>query len=91
MAEQEQALSEKEQLVQRLIEILVRFIPRLQSQVTDFSKDYFAQRVLLRGLMNMHSVQNQLPQEFFLMQDPITKLHGIKGHSKCKIKKKKIN
>ena len=39
MAEQEQALSEKEQLVQRLIEILVRFIPRLQSQVTDFSKD----------------------------------------------------
>lgn len=31
------------------------------------------------------------PFEFFLMQDPITKLHGIKGHSKCKIKKKLIN
>lgn len=74
MAEQEQTLSEKEQLVQRLIEILVRFIPRLQSQVTDFSKDYFAQRVLLRGLMNMHSVQNQLPQEFFLMQDKLLQL-----------------
>lgn len=26
------------------------------------------------------------PFEFFLMQDPISKLYGIKGHSKCKAK-----
>lgn len=46
---------QKEQAVSRLIEILVEYIPNLKAQIDDFSKDYFAQRALLRGLMNMHS------------------------------------
>lgn len=46
---------QKEQAVSRLIEILVEYIPNLKGQIEDFSKDYFAQRALLRGLMNMHS------------------------------------
>lgn len=61
----------KEQAVSRLIEILVEFIPNLKGQIDDFSKDYFAQRSLLRGLMNMHSEKNPLPQEFFSLQDEL--------------------
>lgn len=61
----------KEHAVSRLIEILVEFIPNLKGQIDDFSKDYFAQRSLLRGLMNMHSEKNPLPQEFFSLQDEL--------------------
>lgn len=62
---------QKEQAVSRLIEILVEYIPNLKAQIEDFSKDYFAQRALLRGLMNMHSEKNPLPEEFFSLQDEL--------------------
>ena len=62
---------QKEQAVSRLIEILVGYIPNLKAQIEDFSKDYFAQRALLRGLMNMHSEKNPLPEEFFSLQDEL--------------------
>ena len=62
---------QKEQAVSRLIEILVEYIPNLKGQIEDFSKDYFAQRALLRGLMNMHSEKNPLPDEFFALQDEL--------------------
>lgn len=62
---------QKEQAVSRLIEILMEYIPNLKGQVEDFSKDYFAQRALLRGLMNMHSEKNHLPDEFFTLQDEL--------------------
>ncbi len=62
---------EKGPLVEKLIEILVQFVPSLKNQAQAFSDDYFAQRALLRGLMNMHRVQNKLPAEYFAMQDQL--------------------
>ena len=62
---------EKGPLVEKLIEILVQYVPSLKNQAQSFSDDYFAQRALLRGLMNMHRVQNKLPPEYFTMQDQL--------------------
>ncbi|SFK17631.1 macro domain-containing protein [Succinivibrio dextrinosolvens] len=62
---------EKEPLVEKLIDILVQYVPSLKNQAQSFSDDYFAQRALLRGLMNMHRVQNKLPPEYFTMQDQL--------------------
>ena len=62
---------ERGPLVSRLIEILVHFVPTLKNQAEAFSSDYNAQRTLLRGLMNMHSVKDQLPDEFFSLQDQL--------------------
>ncbi|MGN1281433.1 MAG: macro domain-containing protein [Succinivibrio sp.] len=62
---------DRETTVQELIRILMTYLPGLVSQANDFSKDYFAQRSLLRGLMNMHSQKNQLPERFFKLQDEL--------------------
>lgn len=62
---------EKDAIVKRLIEILVEFVPSIKEQALAFSHDYVAQRALLRGLMNMHKVRNELPDEYFAMQDAL--------------------
>jgi O-acetyl-ADP-ribose deacetylase (regulator of RNase III) len=64
-------MTDKNALVSRLIAILVQYVPGLQNQVEAFSADYFAQRALLRGLMNMHKVENPLSEEFFALQDEL--------------------
>ena len=62
---------EKEQLVERLVGILANNLRSVQNQVNDFAKDYFVQRALLRGLMNMHAVNKTLPEEYFKLQDEL--------------------
>lgn len=62
---------DREATVQELIGILINYLPGLADQASDFSKDYIAQRALLRGLMNMHSQKNQLPARFFALQDKL--------------------
>ena len=62
---------EKEQLVERLVSILANNLRSVQNQVNDFAKDYFVQRALLRGLMNMHAVNKTLPEEYFKLQDEL--------------------
>jgi len=64
-------LMEKEQLVERLVSILANNLRSVQNQVNDFAKDYFVQRALLRGLMNMHAVNKTLPEEYFKLQDEL--------------------
>ena len=66
---------EKEQLVEKLILMLVKNLrSSVQNQVNDFAKDYQVQRALLRGLMNMHPVSQELPLEFFTYQDELLQL-----------------
>ncbi|MGN0915574.1 MAG: protein-ADP-ribose hydrolase [Succinivibrio sp.] len=62
---------DKEQAVTRLIEILSAYVPKLSRQVEEFSKDYSSQRILLRGLMNMHSQKIPLSSEYYKLQDEL--------------------
>ncbi len=86
-------MSDNTQLVSRLIEILVQYVPALRTQAESFSDDYFAQRALLRGLMNMHNVQNPLSDEYFKLQDTLLKneLAEKKLVTLDSFKKSKIN
>ncbi|NLK85186.1 MAG: hypothetical protein GX278_04440 [Aeromonadales bacterium] len=65
---------EKELIVEKLIAILAKDFKALSTQVNEFSKDYFAQRALLRGLMNMHNANTPLDAEYFSLQDELLQL-----------------
>ena len=62
---------DKVELVTKLVEMLVKYVPALKNQAEAFSSDYYSQRALLRGLMNMHNVHNSLPDEYFVLQDQL--------------------
>jgi O-acetyl-ADP-ribose deacetylase (regulator of RNase III) len=57
--------------VSRLVEMLLDATPSLKNQAGQFGGSYEAQRLLLRGLMNMCQVRRRPPEEFFPLQDEL--------------------
>ncbi len=57
--------------VSTLIGMLLDATPSLKGQAGQFGGSYEAQRMLLRGLMNMCQVRRRPPEEFFPLQDQL--------------------